>query len=55
MQLEDERRHADQYKEQNEKVNIFFYQLVRLCCKTGTGHGSICVIWGGGGAALGLN
>ena len=21
MQLEDERRHADQYKEQNEKVN----------------------------------
>ena len=23
MQLEDERRHADQYKEQNEKVNIF--------------------------------
>ena len=29
MQLEDERRHADQYKEQNEKVRLrrFCYQL----------------------------
>ena len=28
MQLEDERRHADQYKEQNEKVNIFLKQVM---------------------------
>lgn len=34
MQLEDERRHADQYKEQNEKVelqitlNIIFHILI---------------------------
>ena len=27
MQLEDERRHADQYKEQNEKVTITRYTL----------------------------
>ena len=27
MQLEDERRHADQYKEQNEKVTIIRFML----------------------------
>ena len=27
--LEDERRHADQYKEQSEKVNIFFHFFTR--------------------------
>ena len=30
MQLEDERRHADQYKEQNEKVTIPRYTLFIL-------------------------
>ena len=27
--LEDERRHADQYKEQSEKVNILFFTFCR--------------------------
>jgi hypothetical protein len=29
MQLEDERRHADQYKEQNEKVNCLTLTLIQ--------------------------
>ncbi len=29
MQLEDERRHADQYKEQNEKVNSLRLSLTQ--------------------------
>jgi hypothetical protein len=29
MQLEDERRHADQYKEQNEKVNCLRLNLTQ--------------------------
>ena len=28
MQLEDERRHADQYKEQNEKVRILVSNFI---------------------------
>ena len=30
MQLEDERRHADQYKEQNEKVRLNLLDLLKL-------------------------
>ena len=31
MQLEDERRHADQYKEQNEKVSVLTWSIDRIC------------------------
>lgn len=32
MQLEDERRHADQYKEQNEKVRDICWKLEQIRC-----------------------
>jgi hypothetical protein len=40
MQLEDERRHADQYKEQNEKVTKYLF--IRRTCHSmrGTGTGA---------------
>lgn len=36
MQLEDERRHADQYKEQVEKVNAYVWFWLRLSLAPGT-------------------
>ena len=37
MQLEDERRHADQYKEQNEKVGFFSNLISYIFCNFDVG------------------